>query len=443
MRSLYKIIVSIIILSLSFAFVGCDSDTNESAPKPSFETALNNTASAEVKQFGTKFNAAFIFYDNAGKPCRIEEQLTLNRKDDGTVQMLYGELETVELSEYAAAFLSAINALQPLGEVYRFARNETYIAARAALYDDTANGQVRLCEIDSEPVFEFAEDSSDLLEFEGAWGAVKYSDFVTFKNDIEIEPVQEVDVLDVVFSPLVLPLDWTTVTDNADGKTTTINGQKLYSYDLVFSSDDVIEYAKSLIVEYIDILLKEDDPEAYEEVMGLYERYVDMFVSMLTVQNYRIIAYADENGRLISQDTTFGLKFIISDSQIVTILRNEGVDEEFIGTVEDLLPIIHTFLTNSTNEKGKFEFELLLSLSETFDYTQFEYDLDDEIFASFDEDYPQRVIASVYYDDEREGYRWTTENIPDFPEREDEEDETNPNDNPNQTPDEANTDTQE
>ena len=100
----FKIFVSFILCVLLFTFcVSCTpsyGDEDDFIEKPIYEQVINTTNNIATKSIYSNTNLKFIFYKYDGTPCRINENILLNRINDGVDQFISLNVHTTEISSY-------------------------------------------------------------------------------------------------------------------------------------------------------------------------------------------------------------------------------------------------------------------------------------------------------------------------------------------------------
>ena len=418
-----KIFVSLILCVLLFTFcVSCTpsyGDEDDFIEKPIYEQVINTTNNIATKSIYSNTNLKFIFYKYDGTPCRINENILLNRMNDGVDQFISLNVHTTEISSYVQDLVNTFIDImgmngkeKPLVAIEDFLFGRKFIALQMGKYNDTVNAQIELVDNDSTPLFSYSDDGQEIVDFKGGWGAVKYSDFLNFQQSATIDYLKNFDLLNNIFNVWELPFNKTEAVDIADSKMVDYNSKSVYNYELTYNKDSIINMLKTQFEFYISESFK-DNKEDYDYVKGYYDKYVNVLLGLFTIGDFKINVLVDENSRILHTDTSWNVKFEINISQIENIMQDEGFPEENITAVVSILNIVNSaFIGCSNKAKGNFEFGFELKHVEDYDYDNISLDKTSSVFTEYDENEPGRVTIEYIYDNEIERNRWEFVNIP-------------------------------
>ena len=419
MRSKLFLIILLIFSVLTSLLACTNNEQDKYTEKESYQVIIDNTNNQPVKSVNTVTNVKFVFYKYDGTPCRITENINLNRIVDEQRQYIYLEAQTSEISKYVQDLVNAVVSFmqmsgneKPLVAMQDYLFGRKFVALKAGKYLDTVNAQVELVEKAEMPTFNYSDDGQELVDFKAAWGAVKYSDFVEFQDTAEVEYIKDFDVLGNMFDVFTLPFDWSKSVDVFDNQPMEYNGVELTAYNLTLSSTEIINFIKKKAQFFISEFLK-DNQEDFDFVNGIYNRNIDKLLGMFSIGHFNQLAYIDEANRLQHTETSWQIDLNLDISVIKDILLSEGVSQENVDQVIRMLDLLNsTFISNSTKQKGKFEFSLLFDIKEDYSYDNISIDTNDSIFTDFASNELGRYTIQYVYDEEKNSKRWIPFNIP-------------------------------
>lgn len=419
MKKLKFAFIVLLLVSIFSTLIGCTNEPDDLPDKPNYQEVIANTNSSTNKEIVTNANVKFVFYKHDGTPCRISENFLLNRVNDGQSQYMYLEAETAEISKYVQDLVNTVVGLmqmsgneQPLVALKDYLSARKYLTLRTGKHNDTVNAQVELVDVNSEPNFEFSDDGQEIVDFEAAWGAAKYSDFLRFQQTADVDYVKNFAVLDTLYKTISLPFDWSKAVDSLDSKPVQFGDAEFVCYDLTISSDEIKNFIKSQIQFYMSEFLV-DDQENFDFMNGLYNRHVDTVLALFDIGEYKQRSYVDDNNRIVHNEVSWQITFKFDFEVLKNVLLAEGVEQTDVDQIIDMLELVNTtFISNSSKQSGLFEFGLLFEIVEDYSYDSAIIDLNDSIFTAFEVDEAGRYTIEYKYDEEKERDRWIPVNIP-------------------------------
>ena len=420
MNFLKKFVIFLLLASLIGCLFACnDNNDDENLTKEAFLTAVSNTENASIKAVDSKYDIKFIFYEANGTPCTVHERITLNRINDGQSLYLDGTVKTIELGSFISDTLNSFSGL--MGELtaepafiamINFMTGIDYVAFRASVHEQSANLQLERVAAAEQPVYNFSDDGKEFLDLKSGWFGASYSEFQTFQAESEYKVLREFDLFDTAMMLSLIPLDWTKAVDSADAQKVDYNGVQANQYRLAVNKDVIIPFVRSTIEQGMSELFG-IDKEFYDEINGYYNRHADRVTSMFTVPDHTVVAYTDENNRLIHTESNWDLKFSININDMAEIMRAEGAKEEDITSLTSVLSVANTMFIGSSNQlKGQFEFGIKLTVTENYSYENVIIDKTSSIFTPYDADIPGRYTVGIVVDEENGGHKYVETNVP-------------------------------
>lgn len=395
-----KIVLIIMILCLSTSTIGlaaCKNKKQAPPQKPQFSKVIDTYDAAPCKKGSMSSLLTVSLYDTNGEPFSFTQNINTLRQQDNQYYLYGATVYTERASQRMLDLVNFASSFMGIQEIYDYLLGETSIILKAGFGNGTYNAKLDHIQQGEEPDFIITDRNNNPMD---VFGGLREDSIAPFLDSLGYTGQLFTSLKDLIMLIPFRQLDWAMFSDDIGNDINAADSK--FHYKLKLPGESLKEMLFSLAESYLGDF-EEGKSQDITQLKNTYQQYKGLISSILTFSPLVITAQVGRSGLIekINYDFTVSLK--ISDEQILNLLE-EGETKDRIAGVLTLLHIL--FLTTKNKEKNKTEITFAFAATETFEYGKY-VDKTDDIFASSDEDIPQRTMFGFIYDQQKQEYVFT------------------------------------
>lgn len=352
-------IIIMIIITTSAIFFACGSK-GTAKTRPTLADATQAMFDTTNRKMVLSADAKISFYNAKSEPGSIGQLINMTRYKDGANMLIEGTVKTGVLSGIAKSLITTVVNMLKIDMITNYLTKGDMLAFKLgynganfnALGDYVTSGE----SID----YSITDSDGDITKL---FFGVNVADIDKFISDMELSLLEGFDIIEMMNSGLILDFGLSNAVDTASAKYN--RGEKCYLYNLTLSGDTIKAYIIDMINKSTESLAAEED-ESFTAMIELYNQHKEKIFSWILVDDFKVNAKVDSNGRLIEISQQLGLRMSIPDSDIISIAVSTGQVSE--DEVKSLLSTVHFLIGSANGLKDRFDVRLDLNIAEKYEY---------------------------------------------------------------------------